>query len=221
MKQDVDLQNKWPKRNVNSIYFFKSGKKRSKPDRPYYNLYAAEVQELIALCKENWFVIGLHSSYEAGENPELIEKECAMLKKASGRKLLCNRHHYLSSREPEDMEWLWKAGIKHDFSMGYADVAGFRLGTSRRVHWINPVTKRFTPLVLHPLTIMDVTLSEEKYMHMDYESALAYCRNLIRQVTRMNGELVLLWHNDTVSELATTPWLRTLYVQLLEDLKTE
>ena len=40
------------------------------------------------------------------------------------------------------MVWLEKAGITDDFTIGYPDVAGFRLGTSRPVHWINPENKR-------------------------------------------------------------------------------
>ena len=31
-----------------------------------------------------------------------------------------------------------RAGITDDFTMGYADIAGFRLGTCRSVRWINP-----------------------------------------------------------------------------------
>lgn len=220
-EQDVALREKIGKERCASILFFKSGKNRSKQDRPYCNLQTMEMQELIALCKTEKIVVGLHSSYEAGKNPKSIESERDTVERAAKQKVKYNRHHYLSLREPEDMEWLEKAGITDDFSLGYADVSGFRLGTSRPVRWINPITRRLSPLVLHPLTVMDVTLSEEKYMHMDYESALTYCRKLIQQVAQMNGELVLLWHNDTVSELGKTPWLRSLYVQLLEDLKTE
>jgi len=64
--------------------------------------------------------------------------------------------------------------------MGYADMAGFRLGTCRAVHWINPVKKELTSLKLHHLTIMDVTLSEKKYMYMNAHDALQYCKVLFK-----------------------------------------
>ena len=67
----------------------------------------------------------------------------------------------------------WKKQvITDDFTMGYPDVAGFRLGTSRPVHWINPENKRISPLILHPLAIMECSLNEPVYMNLDYEGHL-------------------------------------------------
>ena len=89
------------------------------------------------------------------------------------------------------MVWLEKAGITDDFTMGYPDVAGFRLGTSRPVHWINPENKRISPLILHPLAIMECSLNEPVYMNLGYEGALAYSTQLIKQVASANGELAV------------------------------
>ena len=102
-------------------------------------------------------------------------------------------------------------------SMGYADVAGFRLGTSYPVRWINPVTRRLSSILLHPLTIMDCTLEEKKYMGLNYEEALAYSLNLIEQVKNTGGELTLLWHNTSAQE-NTDSYLRKLYSHLLNEL---
>lgn len=37
-------------------------------------------------------------------------------------------------------------------------------------------------------------------MGLDFDRALTYCRNLVEQVNNVGGELVLLWHNDSVQE---------------------
>ena len=67
------------------------------------------------------------------------------------------------------MQALVAAGITDDYTMGFADKAGFRLQTTRPVRWLDPVTFELTDLVLHPLTVMDTTLASEQYMHLDEE----------------------------------------------------
>lgn len=201
-----------------SVFFLKGGGK-SVEDKPYYSLSSADIQKLLEQLKASGATIGLHSSFDAGKVPSLIVSEHEKVEKAVGKPIVYNRHHCLSSREPEDMDWLETYGLTADFTMGYADVAGFRLGTSRRVQWMNPLTGVLSSLLLYPLTIMDVTLSEAKYMGLDYDMALDYCRLLISQVAKVNGELVLLWHNNSVSELNTVNWQRKLYEQLTEELK--
>jgi hypothetical protein len=102
--------------------------------------------------------------------------------------------------------------------MGYADVAGFRLGTSHLVKWINPVSRRLTTLSFYPLIIMDGTLELEKYMGLTYEEAVAYCLRLMEQVKNAGGRLTLLWHNTSVVE-GNGSYLRKLYALLLNELK--
>ena len=107
--------------------------------------------------------------------------------------------------------------------MGYADVAGFRLGTCRPVKFINPNTQLLTELVLHPLTLRDLTLSEERYMGLTYDEAERVASELIRTTARYNGELTLLWHNDLLSH-KTHPWHSVLYramLRLIEEIDQE
>ena len=94
----------------------------------------------------------MHSSYEAGINPGLIAQEHNNLENAIIQPVKYNRHHYLSSRDPRDMEELEKAGITDDFTMGYAYVAGFRLGTTRPVRRIDPYTGIVNSLKLHSIS---------------------------------------------------------------------
>jgi hypothetical protein len=101
--------------------------------------------------------------------------------------------------------------------MAYADAAGFRLGTSRPVYWINPATHTLSRLTLHPLTLMDVTLSEQKYMGLGYEEALGCALRLMEQVRQFNGELTLLWHNTSVVNGAG--YQRELYAHLLTKIR--
>ena len=221
LEQQNELKAAIGKERCESLFFIKSGGS-SVYDKPHYKLHSKDLQELLLLCKIEKARIGLHSSYDAGKTPALISTEKEQLEKQTGKPVTYNRHHYLASREPEDMDWLEKAGITDDFTMGYPDVAGFRLGTSRPVHWINPDNRRISSLVLHPLTIMECSLNEPVYMNLDYEDALAYSRQLIQQVARANGELVLLWHNDSITTRikpnVSVDWQRKLFAAIIKEL---
>jgi phage-related protein len=221
IEQDNKVIGLLGKKRSNALYFLKAGGK-SAQDKPRYSLRTPDGASLLGLLQSRQAIVGLHSSYDAGRNPLLIGKERELLMKISKQKIRHNRHHYLAAREPEDLVLLERAGIAHDFTMGYPDVAGFRLGTSRPVRWINPANKHVSSLILHPLTMMDVTLSETKYMNLSYEEAFDYCLRLINQAEQAGGEVVMLWHNDTVSELQTregaAAWHRSLYAALTDEL---
>ena len=57
---------------------------------------------------------------------------------------------------------------------------------------------------------------------MTFEEAQTYCLELIQRVKESHGELVLLWHNNMVTDspelTRTVPWLRKLYANLIESL---
>ncbi|MCS2894172.1 polysaccharide deacetylase family protein [Parabacteroides faecis] len=215
-EQNNLLREQTGKEICQAILFIRSGGK-CKQDKPHYSLHSKDISQLIESVLFNDMKIGLHSSYQAGKSPSLIKKEKTILEENTGKSIRLNRHHFLSSREPEDMTHLEAAGITDDFTMGYADVAGFRLGTSYPVRWINPVTRRLSSILQHPLTIMDCSLEEKKYMGLSYEEAQAYSLNLIEQVKNVGGELTLLWHNTSAMENSGS-YLRKLYSHLLNEL---
>ena len=203
------------------VSFFKSGG-RHFFDKPHYKIDSNDMQKALCLLLDSGATIGLHSGYDAGIAPSKIAAEKQKLEEVIGRQVSYNRHHFLTSREPEDATFLEAAGITDDFTMGYADVSGFRLGTSRPVRWIDPTTRRLSGLTLHPLTVMDTTLSSPFYMALNYDEALAYCCRLIEQTERMSGEVALLWHNDAfnVTERTHYPaWQSGLYRELLDILR--
>lgn len=216
LEKDMALRTALPFERCKILFFFKAGG-NTVQDKPVYSLADRGIKQLFQECSRKRVQTGLHSSYQAGQEPELIIKEKKALELALRKNIFMNRHHFLSCREPEHMDFLLDADIKEDFTMGYADVAGFRLGTCRAVRWINPTTRKLSSLELHPLTIMECSLYEKKYMGLSYEEALTYSRMLIKQVRKHRGELTLLWHNDTLSE-GDGNYLRKLYDTLLKEL---
>lgn len=216
-KVDNELKSKLGSDRCETIAFIRSSGRKYKEDKPFPNLIHPDYKNLIRYCKRKDISFGLHSSYEAGINPELILAEKNKLEKLARLKTSYNRNHFLNNRHPEDMQFLIDAGITDDFSLGYADMAGFRLGTCRPLKWINPVSMKVTELCLHGLTIMDRTLDDKRYMYMNSHDAYQYCVQLIDCIESYNGELSLLWHNNSV-EKTPQSYHRKLYVDLLKHL---
>ena len=200
------------------IYFIKATRNATGSDRPTYNLQGKNFKYLIKeiLKSSPNAIFGLHASYKSGDTPDIIHDEQRLLQYAiENQQVTTARHHYLRSLQPNDMESLIDAHITDDFTMGYADIAGFRLGTCRPVRFINPKTKRLTSLTLHPLTMMDCSLSETHYMNLNYKEALSYAQTLIKQTQKYNGDLCLLWHNTRFSN---DNYHSQLYSQIIKSL---
>lgn len=215
--QDSLVKNRFGDR-CHILFFLKAGGRHAN-DKPHYQVRSHDIQKLLHLFKKNKALLGLHSSYEAGIYPDLIPEEKMRLEHDwKLENIHLNRHHYLASREPEDLTKLIKAGITDDFTMGYADVSGFRLGTCRPVKWINPMTRQLTSLTLHPLSVMDCTLSESQYMGLSPDEAYQYCAGLVREIRQYRGEIVWLWHNTSFAG-TESDYHKKLYVRLLNELK--
>ena len=136
------------------------------------------------------------------------------MENAIDRPVTLNRHHFLGLREPQHMEALEDAGITDDYTMGYADQVGFRLGTARPVRCIYPATRHLSRrLTLHPLTVMECTLSAERYMHLDEREAFRIIIELAEETRRAHGSLTLLWHNTSATPRAG--YLKNLYSRTL------
>lgn len=178
-----------------SIYFIKSGGQYAPYDAGIY-IDTKPFGTLREKLRNSGATLGYHVSYEAGMKPEMISAEVKKLRKILSNDVRCSRNHYLASREPADLYQLLQNGIADDFTMAYADAAGFRLGTCRAVNWIDPVTMQITELRLHPLTIMDCTLTGKSYMGLNEEESHAYGEHLIMQTYMYGGEIDLLWHNS-------------------------
>ena len=200
------------------IYFVKAARQASGLDRPAYNLVGKNFTHLKKeiLTSSPKAIFGLHASYKSGNIPDIISDERKLLQYAiENQQITTSRHHYLRSLQPNDMEALIDARITDDYTMGYADIAGFRLGTCRAVRFINPATRKLTSLTLHPITIMDCTLSEPHYMNLTYKEALSYSQTLINETKQHNGDLCLLWHN---TRFTNNDYHSQLYSQIIKSL---
>ena len=85
-----------------------------------------------------------------------------------------------------------------DFTMGYADKCGFRAGIANNFNFYNLILDIKTQLRIHPFVIMDTTL--KNYENFTVEQSIDASNKLIDTVKSVNGELVTIWHNSSLSE---------------------
>ena len=183
-------------RNAEPIYFVKRTKGKGY-DYPQYCLRGRDFRSLKHMLRHNNVYVGVHGSYY-GDIP--VVQYSRMF-----------RAHYLRC-SIDRMQALADAGYTDDFTMGFADSAGFRLQTSRAVRWINPKTMQLTNLTLHPLIIMDNTLSQANYMNLTEDEAYFLCERLIEKVKMHHGDLCLLWHNSNIND---STYHRSLYEKVI------
>ena len=199
------------------IYFVKDTMGKGY-DYPQYKLDGEDFETAEQLIVNSGAKIGLHSSYYGGKMTNVVVFT-HMVNKESVRegdiikiKDLYHRSHYLRC-SIDDMQMLVNMGITDDFTMMFPDQVGFRLQTTRPVRWINPKTMQLTDLALHPLTVMDCTLSNSNYMNLSEDEAYFECQRLFDKVHQNAGEVVLLWHN---SNPTGNIYHSSLYPKLLE-----
>lgn len=161
---------------------------------------------------------GVHPSYAASTQSELLEKEQLRLEKISGQKVINSRHHYLKINLPNSYQMLLQQGIENDFSMGFADRVGFRAGTSRPFCFFDLNKNESTKLMIHPFVVMDGTIKE--YEKIEATEALKYLAKIITNVKDVNGLFVSLWHNESLSNCNEWQGWRFVYEEMLK-LSTE
>ena len=149
------------------------------------------IQEIATRCK-----IGIHPGYDSYTSANTLALEISRLFAVLEKPVTSSRQHFLRLRIPETYTLLVEQRIQEDYSMGYAEVTGFRMGTARQTPWFNLRTNEITGLMLQPFCYMDGTLNE--YLKLSPEQALNEIRELKAVINQYGGTFSFIWHNETL-----------------------
>lgn len=140
--------------------------------------------------------LGLHPSYGTSERPERMEQEVRTFTNTIGP-LWATRQHFLRVRLPGTLQWLAKARIAEEHSLGFADRAGFRASTCTPFPWYDLEREEETGLLLVPFHAMDSALIERKGLGPD---AVVEAMNAVSDTVRaVGGTFVSVWHDRYLS----------------------
>lgn len=144
----------------------------------------------------NHFQLGLHPSYHSAETAGCVQTEKAALEQATGKPVELARQHFLRIQFPGYFRNLLANGIKADYSMGYANVVGFRASTCKPFAYFDLYGNAATTLTIVPFALMDRAL--ERTYRNNLQQAIDDTAEMASLVARVGGTFSIAWHNETL-----------------------
>jgi hypothetical protein len=139
------------------------------------------------------YTIGIHPSWQSGDDEQLIKEEIEWLAYISNKKIIHSRQHYIRMNLPGTYRQLINAGIEKDFSMGYGSINGFRASVASSFYWFDLEKNEQTSLQVFPFCFMDANSFYEQ--HFTPQQAMDELLHYYRAIKKVNGLLITLWHN--------------------------
>lgn len=158
--------------------------------------------------------IGIHPGYSSLENPSNVDVETHRLEEILHRTIVRARYHFLRLRLPQSYRTLVHAGLRHDYTMGFADAIGFRAGISSPYPFYDLERDMEGQLTVHPFCVMDTTM--QKYLKLTPEEAIEHYHRLIDSVRAVGGTYCCIIHNQNLSELFGWAGWRRVYENMVD-----
>ena len=202
------------KYKLKPLYFFLVAPKNFEYDK---NILPSEkvMQELI---KKHAFryTIGIHPSWQCGDQLSLINSEISSLEKITGNKITISRRHYLKFTLPQTFRAMINAGIREEHSMSYASINGFRASIASAFYWYDLELEETTSLLLYPFCLMDANSFYEQ--KLTAQQALEEMRQYYTILKSVGGIMITLWHNNFFgTDKVFTGW-KEAYEQFIKEI---
>lgn len=159
--------------------------------------HSNEFQELIKHLGD-YAKIGIHTSYAAFDEPDRIEMERSRLEQITNRNIVRNRSHFLRLQLPATYRLMERNGIRHDYTMGYAETPGYRAGISVQYPFFNLERDSEMEITVHPFCVMEATL--KRYLSLSPEEGLERMKRLMDNTAAVGGCFCSIWHNENLCE---------------------
>ena len=189
--------------NKVAFYFIPGGEH---PLDAMYNMDEKVIRKLLREIHQRGHEIGLHPSYNTFRHPQALQNEANTLRRVLEEEnipceQLGGRQHYLRWDSRCTASYQEDAGMSYDSSLLFADLPGFRCGTSREFTMYDCVRRRKLKLKQRPLVLMETTIVAEQYLAKGYSSkALAQMEEIKINSLKLGGEFTFLWHNCSFPE---------------------
>lgn len=184
------------KNGVESIFFLLLGDYKKPFDTPN-DWGSIEYRKMVEYVS-SFSGLGIHPSYESYGNSDKLKKEVERLRAlANPDKILC-RKHFLRIGIPDSYRLMEQQGIAEDYTMGFADLTGFRAGLCTPFYLFDVIADRQLSVLIRPFAYMDGTLCQ--YMKLTQDEAEKEVSFLKDEVRKVNGHFIGIWHNSTLTD---------------------
>ena len=182
------------KYGIKTIFFFLLGDystfdKNISPNNVHYKLLIKHIAD--------YADVGIHPSYYSMKYDLKIKREKTILENIVNFPVNRSRQHYLRIELPETYQNLLDLEINEEYSMGYAAHYGFRAGTCTPFYFYDLDFEIQTPLKVFPFAVMDTTLMD--YMNFTPKKSFNTIMHLVREVRKVDGTFITIFHNESVS----------------------
>lgn len=207
----LDLLNK--QYQLPAIYFFLLAQKRKGVDKNIHPSKKALIELIKKTAKD--YELGIHPSWQSGEEKSLLETEIKTLEHITEKPVTISRQHYLKMTIPETYPRLIAAGIKKDYTLGYGTSNGFRASYAAAFYWYDLKNEAVTDLEIHPFCYMDANNIFELRSPV-YEAKQAL-QELLDQVKKVNGEMIVIFHNHFLTDQPEWVEWKKMYAEFLSE----
>jgi hypothetical protein len=199
------------KYKLDTVFFFLLGNFATF-DRnvPYQNKHMQSLIKFVADIGE----IGIHPSYASNSALPILQEEVHRLSGILHQEIHNSRQHFLKLNLPQTYHRLIECDITDDYTMGYAELPGFRASIASPFFFYDLDLEVETSLKIHPFAIMDGTLKD--YLKIEPDQAAEIINPLIQKVKAVNGTFISVWHNESFAENERWKGWRRVYEDLIE-----
>ncbi len=197
------------------VYFFLMAKDNGLYDKNI-NPSLPAMQLLIKQHAER-YLLGIHPSWKSNDDKECLVVEKELLEQIIHQKIIYSRQHYLRFHLPRTFRHLQEVGIKHDYSMGYGSINGFRASVANPFLWYDLEKEQQTNLLLHPFCFMDANAFYEQ--RLSPNEALNELRSYTQQLQQYGGTLITVWHNNFLGTDPVFKGWKDIYHQWIAEIR--
>ncbi len=193
------------------IYFFLLAENKKGLDKNIDPSSAAIKNLIINHSKK--YEVGIHPSIQSTKNRNILKNEIVHLKNLINKEVNASRYHYIKIEFPNAYQELVLANIKHDYSMGYSTINGFRASYTKPHLWFDLQKNKVTELIVHSFCYMDANAILKERIAIDKASAdLQYYLDIVK---KLGGEFITIFHNNFLTDQVAFKQWKDLYADFL------
>jgi hypothetical protein len=167
--------------------------------------YEIEDPDILALIRDVHLAgheVGTHGSYNTFRDQLQIQLERQRLVSAAALvgnniEISGNRQHYLRWDSRVTPDYLDGVGYGYDTTGSFADMPGFRYGTSKPFSMWSWIRSEALRIQERPLVVMECSVIDDAYLGLGYGAESFDLMNRLKSRSmQFGGDFTLLWHNS-------------------------
>lgn len=164
---------------------------------PGYDIAAPRLSHFIKKIHEGGWVVGLHPTFDAWQDPMLIRAQRMGLESRLGAAVKTCRQHWLRYSWGHTLAAQSQAGIHLDTTLMFNDRPGFRAAAAMRWAPWSPEQGGVHHVVVLPTVLMDSHLYD--YRQMSATERRAAIAAWLDEVRAVGGAIAVVWHPHTLT----------------------